>query len=68
MAVMVTVSDLAKQMHMKTSTLYELAKRKEDPLPLRTLDGFMRSSSMLYEDWREWFLRNSKQFGEVDHR
>lgn len=68
MPVMVTVGDLAGQMHVKASTLYDLARREEDPLPLRTLDGFKRSSAMLYEEWREWFLRNSSLFKEVKHK
>lgn len=63
----VTVSDLAEQMGVKTSTLYALARRDDDPLPLRTLNGFKRSSSMLVEEWEEWFQRNSELFREVQH-
>ena len=65
MPVMVTVGDLAEQMHIDKHRLYELAKREEDPLPLRTLNGAQRSSSMLCEDWAEWFRRNSTLFKEV---
>ena len=65
--VMVTVGDLADQMHMNKATLYDLARRNDDPLPLRTLDGLKRSSSMLVSDWEEWFIRNSSLFKEVEH-
>lgn len=65
--VMVTVGDLADQMHVKTTTLYELARREHDPMPLRTLHGFKRSSSMLVSDFEEWFVRNSELFKEVKH-
>ena len=67
MAVMVTVSQLAEEMGMKKSTLYELARRENDPLPLRTLHGHKRSSSMLVSSWEEWFVRNSELFKEVPH-
>ena len=36
---MVTVSDLAKQMHIDKHALYEWARREEDPMPLRTPAG-----------------------------
>lgn len=65
--VMVTVADLAAQMHMKTETLYQFAKREVDPLPLRTLRGFKRSSSMLVSDWSEWYRKNSELFKDVEH-
>ena len=65
--VMVTVGDLADQMHVKPSTLYELARRESDPMPLRTLHGFKRSSSMLVSEWESWFERNSDLFKEVSH-
>ncbi len=65
--VMVTVADLAAQMHMKTETLYQFAKREVDPLPLRTLNGFKRSSAMLVSSWVEWYERNSELFKEVQH-
>lgn len=63
----ITVSDLAEQMGVKTNTLYALARRDEDPLPLRTLNGFKRSSSMLVSEWEEWFERNTELFREVQH-
>ena len=63
--VMVTIADLAAQMHMKRERLYEYAKRDDDPLPLRTLDGMQRTSAVLVSEWSEWFSRNSRLFKEV---
>ena len=65
--VMVTVPDLAEQMHVRQGRLYELARRADDPLPLRTQDGMKRSSAILVSDWKEWWKRNSKVFKEVTH-
>ncbi len=67
MAVMVTVSQLAEEMGMKKSTLYGLARREHDPLPLRTLKGNKRSSCMSVDSWLEWWERNSDLFKEVPH-
>ena len=66
--VMVTIADLAEQMHMKTDTLYELARRDDDPLPLRTMNGFKRSSSVVVSEWIAWFERNSSLFKETRHK
>ena len=65
MPVMVTVADLAKQMHIDKHKFYELARRDDDPLPLRTMDGMRRSSCMRVDEWLAWFERNSKLFREV---
>ena len=65
--VMVTVMDLAEQMHVDANTLYAFARRDDDPMPLRTLHGFKRSSAMLVSDWAEWYERNSELFREVKH-
>lgn len=66
MAVMVTVSDLAEQMHVKKNRIYEWARREEDPLPLRTMDGMTRSSALVVEEWVAWYKRNSRLFKEVE--
>lgn len=66
MDVMVTVGDLSDQMHIDNSRFYEWAKRESDPLPLRTMNGMKRSSSMLVSEWAEWWRRNSTPFREVD--
>jgi len=67
MAVMVTIRQLSEETGLKRSTLYELARREEDPLPLRTLKGHKRTSCMSVRDWLEWFDRNSDLFKEVEH-
>lgn len=67
MAVMVTIPKLAEEMGISKNTLYSLARREHDPLPLRTLDGHKRSSCMVVDEWVEWFERNSTLFKEVRH-
>lgn len=64
--VMISACDIAEQMHMSRATVYELARRADDPLPLRTLDGFKRSSAALVSELEAWYLRNSKLFKEVE--
>lgn len=66
MQVMVNVSDLASQMHIDNHNFYEWARREEDPLPLRTINGMKRSSAMVVDEWVDWFKRNSKLFKEVE--
>lgn len=39
--------------------LYELADRKDDPLPLRTFPGSKRGSICDRKELRDWVLRNT---------
>ena len=57
MAVMITVPELAEQMHKSTDQLYAWARRDNDPMPLRYVSG-ERYGSMLVEEFAEWFKRN----------
>ena len=66
MPVMVNVGDLASQMHIDKHNFYEWARRDDDPLPLRTMNGMKRSSVMVVDEWLDWFERNSKMFKEVE--
>lgn len=65
--VMVTVADLAAQMHVQPYRLYQLAKREDDPLPLRTMRGMKRSSAVVVSEWLDWWERNTTEFKEVQH-
>lgn len=65
MPVMVTVSDLAKQMHVSKNRFYEWARRDEDPLPLRTAGDGKRTSALVVSDWLAWWERNSELFKEA---
>lgn len=65
--VMVTIPDLAEQMHVQQHRLYQLCKREVDPIPARTPHGMKRSSAVLVSEWEEWWRRNSDLFKEVDH-
>lgn len=65
MPVMVTVADLAEQMHMDKHNFYEWARRDDDPLPLRTVKGMRKSSCISVADWLSWWERNTDLFKEV---
>ena len=67
MATMTTISRLAEEMEMSPNTLYALARRDDDPLPLRTLKGMKRSSALVVDDWLAWYERNTDLFKEVQH-
>lgn len=65
MAVMMTVRQLSEECRMDRNRFYEWARREDDPLPLRTIDGTQRSSVIAVDDWMDWYMRNSKQFKEA---
>lgn len=52
-----TVPDLAREGHLSADTLYELAKREDDPFPLRYLPG-CRYGQVSVSEAEEWFRRN----------
>lgn len=58
-----TVPDMAKEGHMSPDRLYELANRKDDPFPLRYLDGD-RYGRVLVSEADEWFRRNGRLANE----
>lgn len=60
---LINVPDLAKQWHKRKETIYEMAKRESDPLPLRYLDGD-RYGAVLESEFSEWFVRNTKLANE----
>lgn len=63
MNVMITVPELAKQMHKDTVRLYEWAKRSTDPLPVRYVDG-ERYGAVSVIEFDEWWRRNGLLFNE----
>ena len=62
--VMVTVPALAEQMGKSRNTIYEWARRKEDPLPLRFEKGTSKNGCIIVDDFKEWWLRNSVHYQE----
>ena len=62
--VMVTVPELADQMGKDRNTLYEWARRKDDPLPLRYEVGTRKNGCIDVAEFREWWLRNSVSYAE----
>ena len=63
MDVMVTVPALAKQMHKSPDQLYAWARREDDPLPVRYVDG-ERYGSIFVPELGSWFERNGKLTNE----
>lgn len=58
MQVMITAPDLAAQMHKDVNTIYQWSRRKNDPLPLRYMDG-NRYGAILVSEFEEWWKRNA---------
>jgi len=58
-----TIPDIAREGHMSADTLYALARRDNDPFPLRYLDG-ARYGQVLISEADEWFRRNGKLANE----
>lgn len=63
MAVWTTVPDLAREGHKSADRLYELARREDDPLPLRYIDGD-RYGVVLVDEFSAWVKRNGKLMNE----
>jgi len=49
---------LAKQGHVSADRLYELAKRENDPLPLRYIGENSRYGQILVSEFTDWVKRN----------
>ena len=63
MATWTTVPDLAREGHKSADRLYELARRAEDPLPLRFIDGD-RYGVVLVDEFAAWVKRNGRLMNE----
>ncbi len=63
MSVVITVPELAKEMHKDAAKLYEWAARKVDPMPVRYVDG-ERYGSVLVSEFESWFKRNTALYSE----
>lgn len=53
----ITVPQLAEEGHISPDTIYQLARREEDPLPLRYING-ARYGQVLVSELTEWVQRN----------
>lgn len=67
MRTITTVPDLAREWHKSTDTLYRLAAREEDPLPVRYLEGD-RYGGVLVSEFESWLKRNTNLFNEKDSK
>ena len=59
-----TVKALCEEMSVDPHTIYMLAARRDDPLPLRYLPGKQRNGCVLESEMGEWFVRNGMQYQE----
>ena len=59
-----TIAELAREGHVSKDRLYELARREDDPLPLRYLDGGGRYGQVLVSEFDEWVRRNGALYNE----
>lgn len=59
-----TIPELAAEGHVSPDRLYELARRKKDPLPLRYLGDDARYGQVLLSELDEWVRRNGELYAE----
>ena len=65
---LITVQRLCEEAQLDKHTVYRLAARKDDPLPLRYLKGTKKYGRVLVSEFDDWWLRNSVQYQErKDH-
>lgn len=53
-----SIQEAAALLCISRNKVYELAKRSDDPLPVRRLKGYQRSSIVIREELIEWAKRN----------
>ena len=63
-AVCVTVPRLAEQMGTKPAKLRNLARREDDPLPVRYFDGQERYGFVVVGELEDWLARNTSLYAD----
>ena len=58
--VCITMGPLAEQLGTRKDKLMAYARRAEDPLPLRYLDGKKRNGFVIVAEFVAWLERNSE--------
>lgn len=58
-----TAAEAATLLCISKNKIYELAKRPEDPFPLRRMKGYKRSGIIIREELIEWAKRNYELVG-----
>lgn len=58
--VCITIGPLAEQLGTRRDHLMVYARRAEDPLPLRYLDGKKRNGFVIVAEFVAWLERNSE--------
>ncbi len=63
-----TAEEVATMLRMNESSIYALAKRDIDPLPLRRFEWKKRGAFLLREEFMEWIVRNAPLIAEAVRR
>ena len=61
-----TIPELAKKAHKDPDRLRQMARRRDDPLPLRFLPGDDRYGVVLESEMDEWVRRNGRLYNEKE--
>ncbi len=61
---LIRASRLAEEAGWSPDTVYELAAREDDPLPVRYLPGRTRGGVVVESEFLEWMERNSVMYSE----
>ena len=63
-----TAEEVATMLRMNESTVYALAKRDIDPLPLSRFEWKKRGAFLLREEFVDWIVRNAPLIAEIVKR
>lgn len=64
--IILTVSDIVSQLNLRKQSVYALAKRESDPLPLRNWPDKQRNSFALPEELSAWVARNAPMLATIE--
>ena len=59
-----TIPEVARLLHRRTTVIREYATRREDPLPFRIFEDQGKGPLIHRDDLREWWVRNTVIYGE----
>lgn len=63
-----TAEEVATMLRINESSVYNLAKREIDPLPLRRFEWKKRGAFILRVEFMDWIVRNAPLVAEVVKR
>lgn len=63
-----SMEEVGQLLHLTKSTVYELAKKEEDPLPARMIGGKKRGAIIARDELIEWVKRNARLIAQIKNR